>query len=213
MLTKAHARDDRENNAARGGSIGGGELHGDGRSDALACQGSLVNDRGVRPLGRGDAVDFAAEAAGLQTALGVGFAQADKMGHDEGGFAWAVGDENVHSRAGSAGAWARRLEDDGVGGFVCHGDAGDFTNLEASSKQLNTRSPKGVSFEERNLQLALAEAEDHIGLLRNLHEHAGRRALAHDDVDRKLAVNAVSDAKDEAARAQEAVGFGDFFAD
>jgi len=52
-----------------------------------------------------------------------------------------------------------------------------------------------------------------MGLLRNFHKHAGRWALPHDDVDRKLAINAVRYAKDEAARAQQTVGFGDVLAD
>lgn len=63
------------------------------------------------------------------------------------------------------------------------------------------------------MQLALAEAEDDVSLLRNFHEHAGRRSLANDDVDGLIAVDAISDVKNEAVRMQEATGFRDTLAD
>ncbi len=75
------------------------------------------------------------------------------------------------------------------------------------------RELQGIAFEEGNLQLALAEAEDHVSLLRLFHEQACERRLADNDVDGQLAVDAIGHAQHQAARAQQAGGFRDALAD
>ncbi len=71
-------------------SIGDGEFDGGGGGEAGAGEGSLIDDGAAGPLRRGDVIDFAAEAGGIEAALGVGFGHADEMGHDVGGFAGAL---------------------------------------------------------------------------------------------------------------------------
>ena len=127
------------------------EVDGDGAGDALAGQRSLVDDGAVRPLGGRDVVDFAAQARDIEAVLGVDFVQADEMGHDVGRVAGASGDKYIDTRSGSAATGTGRLQHNGVRGLVGRGDAGNFSDLEASAEQLNARGTKRVSFEERDL--------------------------------------------------------------
>ena len=117
--------------------VGDGELDGGGGGEAGAGEGGLVDYGAAGPLGGGDVIDFAAEAGGIEAALGVGFGHADEVGHDVGGLARTLRDEDVDAGSGGAGSGARRLDDDFVGGLVGHGDGGDFTDLEASAEEFD----------------------------------------------------------------------------
>jgi hypothetical protein len=173
----------------------------------------LVDYGAVGPLRCGDIVDFAAKAGRIETALGVGFGQADEMGHDVGGFAAALGDENVDAGSGGSGSGTRSLQHNFVGGPLGHGDGGDFSHLQAGAEEFDAGGAEGIAFEEGNLELTLAEAEDDVGLLRFFHEQAGGWSLADDDVDGEFAIDAIGDTKIQATGAEQAGGFGDIFAD
>src|SRR5713226_7937238 len=167
----------------------------------------------MRPLRSGDVIDFAAEACDVEAMLRVDFAHACEVRHDVSGFARALRNKYIHTRCGGAGAGARRLEDDFVDGLVGHGQVGNFADLQACAQQLDARSAEGIAFQQRNLQLALAETEDYVSLLRLFHEQACERRLADNDVDGQLAVDAIGHAQHQAARAQQAGGFRDALAD
>jgi hypothetical protein len=109
-------------------------------------------------LGGGDVVYFAAEAAGVQAALSVGFGHTYEVGHYVGGFVGALGNQNVYTGGGGAGAWARRLDYDLVGGLFGHGDGGDFSYLQAGAEKFDARGAEGIAFEEGDSELALPEA-------------------------------------------------------
>src|SRR5258708_4829912 len=113
-------------NSTRAGLVGNGEFDGGGGGEAGAGERGLVDYAAVGPLGGGDVIDFAPKADGVETALGVGFGHADEVGHDVGGFARTLRDEDVDARSGGTSAGARRLDDDFVGGLDEHGDGGDF---------------------------------------------------------------------------------------
>jgi hypothetical protein len=166
----------------------------------------------VRPLRGGNVIYFAAETGGVEAVLGVGLGHANKVGHDIRRFARALGDENVDAGGGGAGTGARRLDDHFVGGLAGHGDSGDFADLQACAEKLDTRGAERITFEERNLELALAEAEDDVNLLRFFHEQAGSGSLPDYDVDGKLAIDAVSNFENKTVRSQEAGGLGDVLA-
>jgi hypothetical protein len=151
----------------------------------------LVDYGAVGPLRGGEVIYFSAEAGGVEAALGVGFGHADEVGHDVGGFAGALRDEDVDAGSGGAGAGTRCLDDDFVAGFVWHGDGGDFADLQAGAEELDAGGAKRIAFEERDLQFSLAKAEHDVGLLRLFHEQTGGRSLADDNVDGQLAVDAV----------------------
>jgi hypothetical protein len=85
--------------------------------------------------------------------------------------------------------------------------------LQAGAKQLDPRNTKRIAFEQGNFQLALAQAQHHVSLLRHLHQQAGRRRLPHDDVDGLIAIHAIRDAKHQPTRAQHSVSLADIFAD
>jgi len=184
------------------GLVSDGEFDSDGAENTLPGQRSLIDDGAVRPLWGRYIIDFAPEARNIQAVLCVNFVQTDEMRHDVGGIARAGGDKHVDPGSGSAGTRARCLNHDGVRGLVRSGDARNFADLQAGAEQLNARGAKGVSLKQGNLQLPLAEAENHMRLLRNLHKHAGRRALPDHDINRKFAVDAVRHAKDKPARVQ-----------
>jgi hypothetical protein len=153
----------------------------------------LVDYGAVGPLRGGDVIYFAAEAAGVEAAFGVGFGHADEMGHYVGGLARALRDEDVDAWRGGSGPGARRLDYDFVGGLVGHGDGGDFADLQAGAEELDAGGAEGIAFEQRDLQLALTEAQDYVGLLGLFHQEAGGRGLADYYVDGELAVDAVGD--------------------
>jgi hypothetical protein len=118
----------------------------------------LVDYGAVGPLGGGDVVYFAAEAAGVEAALGVGFGHAYEVGHYVGGFVGALGDQDVYAWGGGAGAGARRLDYDFVGGLFGHGDGGDFADLQAGAEEFDAGGTQRIAFEEGDSELALAEA-------------------------------------------------------
>src|SRR5260370_31911820 len=161
----------------------------------------------MRPLRSGDVIDFAAEAGDVEAMLRVDFVHACEVRHDVSGFARALRYEDVDAGRGGAGGGARRLEHDFVDGRVGHGQGGNFADLQACGQQLDARSAEGIAFQQRNLQLTLAEAEDYVSLLRLFHEQACERRLADNDVDGQLAVDAIGHAQHQAARAQQAAGF------
>jgi hypothetical protein len=172
----------------------------------------LVDYGGVGPLGGGDVIYFAAEAGVVEAVLSVGFGHADEMGHYVGGFVGTLGDEDVDAGSGCAVAGARRLDYDFVGGFFGHGYGGDFADLEAGAEKFDARGAQGIAFEEGDLELALAEAQDYVNLLGFFHQQAGGWGLADDNVDGELAIDAVGYAEHQATGADEAGGFGDILA-
>jgi len=109
-------------------------------------------------LGGGDVIYFAAEAAGVEAALGVGFGHAYEVGHYVGGFVGALGDEDVYAGSCGARAWPRGLDYDFVGRLSGHGDGGDFAYLQAGAEEFDAGGAQGIAFKERDLELALAEA-------------------------------------------------------
>ncbi len=123
--------------------------------------------------------------------LRVGFDHADEMGHHVGGFSWALRDEDVDAGSRCSFAGSRSLDDYFVGGLVGHADGGHFADLQASAEQFDAGGAEGIAFEQRDLQLALAEAEHDVRLLRFFHQQAGGGSLAHDDVYGQVAVDAV----------------------
>ena len=86
-----------------------------------------------------------------------------EVGH----FVGTLGDEDVYAWGGGAGA--RGLDDDFVGGLVRHGYSGDFAYLQAGTEEFDAGGAQGIAFEERDLKLALAEAQDYMGLLGFFH--------------------------------------------
>jgi len=130
----------------------------------------LIDYGGVGPLRGGYVIYFAAKAAGIEAALGVGFGHAYEVGHYVGGFVRALRDEDIDARGGGSVAGARRLDYDFVGGFVGHGDGGNFTDLEAGTEELDAGGAQGIAFEERELELALGEGQDDVNLLGFLHQ-------------------------------------------
>src|SRR5712672_2979151 len=138
--------------------IGDGEVDGGGGGEAGAGQWGLVDYGAVGPLGGGDVIYFAAEAAGVQAALGVGLGHAYEMGHYVSGFVGALGDQDVYAGSCGTGAGARRLDYNFVGGLFGHGDGGDFAYLEAGAEEFDAGGAQGIAFEERDSELALAQA-------------------------------------------------------
>jgi hypothetical protein len=109
-------------------------------------------------LGGGDVIYFAAEAAGVEAALGVGLGHAYEMGHHVGGLVGALGDQDVYAGSGGSGAGARRLDYDFIGRLLGHGDGGDFAYLKAGAEEFDAGGAQGIAFEEGDSELALAEA-------------------------------------------------------
>jgi hypothetical protein len=109
-------------------------------------------------LGGGDVIYFAAEAAGVEAALGVGLGHTYEMGHYVGGFVGALGDQDVYAGSCGSGAGARRLDYDFVGWFFGHSDGGDFAYLQAGAEEFDAGGAQGIAFEERDSELALAQA-------------------------------------------------------
>ena len=66
------------------------------------------------------------------------------MRHDVSVFTWTGGDQNVDARSSRSGSGTGRLEHHGIRGLLRRGDAGDFSNLQAGTKQLDARSAKRV---------------------------------------------------------------------
>jgi hypothetical protein len=120
-------------------------------------------------LGGGYVIYFAAEACDIEAALGVGFGHAYEVGHYVSGFVGALRDEDVDAWGGGAVAGARRLDYDFVGGLIGHGDGGDFADLQAGAEEFDARGAQGIAFEQRDLELALAEAQDDVNLLGFFH--------------------------------------------
>src|SRR5260370_4988795 len=82
--------------ATRGGVglVGDGEFDGGGGGEAGAGERGLVDHGAVGPLGSGEGIYFAAQAGGIEAALGVGFGHADEMRHDVGNLSGALRDES-----------------------------------------------------------------------------------------------------------------------
>jgi hypothetical protein len=120
-------------------------------------------------LGGGDVIYFVTEAAGVEAALGVGLGHAYEVGHYVGRLAEALGDEDIDAGGGCAGAGTRGLYEDFVGGLIGRSDGGDFANLQAGAEEFDARGTERIAFEQGDLELALAEAEDYVGLLGFFH--------------------------------------------
>jgi hypothetical protein len=97
-------------------------------------------------LRSGDVVYFAAEAGGVEAALGVGFGHADEVGHYVGDFVGALRDEDIYAGSCGSGAGARRLDYDFVGGLVGHSEGGYFTYLQAGAEEFDARGAEGIAF-------------------------------------------------------------------
>src|SRR6266404_98774 len=123
------------------------------------------------------------------------------MGHHVGGLVGALGNQDVYARGGGAGAGARRLDYDFVGGLFGHGDGGDFADLQAGAEEFDAGGAQGIAFEEWDSELALAQAQDYVGLLGFFHQEAGGRSLADDYVDGKFTIDAVGYFEDQAVGA------------
>ena len=136
-------------------------------------------------------MDFAAEAGGVEAALGVGFGHAREVGHYVSGLARALGDQDIDSGSGGAGSRARGLDYDFVDGPFGQGDGGNFAYLEACAEKFDARGAKRIAFEERDLQFTLAQAQDYVGLLGFFHQQAGGGRLADYYVDGEFAIDAV----------------------
>src|SRR5258707_9381746 len=80
--------------------VGDGEFDGGGGGEAGAGERGLVDYAAVGALGGGDVIDFAPKADGVETALGVGFGHADEVGHDVGGFARPLREQDVGAPGG-----------------------------------------------------------------------------------------------------------------